>query len=296
MSEERFIVVYDGPALAEHVMDVKDLAPALLALSEAFHQAQHVLTPDTPQVNLSIKAFDGGSFEIVMLLTETAGMLDAALDILTGRHVAAVGGLATLTGAVWGSIKAIKWLGGRKIKGAREMPGGRFMLIADDDTTLEVQSTVVPLIRDVEYRRRVTEVVKPLGQDGIDVFRVTDEELRVALSSDDLPAFAAPDVPDEDLGTSHRETTLQLLGVEFDSRKWRFTEGATPLSAAIEDERFQHQIERQEITFGKNDLLRVRLRTRQYRDASGRLKAEHAVEHVIRHIDGGRQLPLELGE
>lgn len=43
-------------------------------------------------------------------------------------------------------------------------------------------------------------------------------------------------------------------------------------------------------------MLQVMLRTRQFRDRAGRLKAEHAIERVIRHIDGGRQLPLDFDD
>lgn len=294
MSEEHFVVAYDGPALAAHVMDVKDLAPALLSLSEAFHQAQHLLDPGAQRVNLQIRAFDAGSFEISMLLTETLGLLDQAIDMFNGRAIGALGGLGALTSAVWGSFKAVKWLAGRSVKRVRDVDAGTVELIASDDTSLRVDRSVVPLIRDLEYRRTVSEVVRPLGTEGVTEFKVTNTSVHLSITSDDLPAFAVPQVPDEDIDVSRRDVTLQPLGIEFDGRKWRFTEGGTQISAAIEDTDFHGRVERQEVTFGKNDLLRVRLRTRQYRDAQGRLKAEHAVEQVIRHIDGGRQLPFEF--
>jgi hypothetical protein len=38
-NHERFHVVYDGPALVEHRMDVRDLAPALVAIADLFSAA-----------------------------------------------------------------------------------------------------------------------------------------------------------------------------------------------------------------------------------------------------------------
>jgi hypothetical protein len=37
-NHEHFNVVYDGPALAEHRMDVRDLAPALVVISDLFQR------------------------------------------------------------------------------------------------------------------------------------------------------------------------------------------------------------------------------------------------------------------
>jgi hypothetical protein len=49
-SSSEFSVVYDGEALAENLMDVRDLAPALLALGEAFEIANGVLNGDRTAV------------------------------------------------------------------------------------------------------------------------------------------------------------------------------------------------------------------------------------------------------
>lgn len=56
VSEEHFTVAYDGLALEAHRMRVSDLAPALLAMSDAIRAAQAVLAPNEPPFTLDIKA------------------------------------------------------------------------------------------------------------------------------------------------------------------------------------------------------------------------------------------------
>src|SRR5690606_9645791 len=106
--------------------------------------------------------------------------------------------------------------------------------------------------------------------------------------------FVPPEAGPEELETIRRDATLQVVGVEFDWRKWRFTEGAGNFHADIEDMSFRERVERQEIVLGASDLLKVRLRTRQYRDRNGALKTANAIEKVTQHIPGGRQLAFEF--
>lgn len=295
MSEQRFVVAYDGPALEDHTMNARDLAFSVLAMSDAFHQAQHVVTPGAPPATLSIRAFEGGSFEVAMVLVESHAALEGAIDFLLDRPMQSAISLGTLVSLVWGSLRTLKAMRGRQPRTARTAGTGETELTFEDGQKLTVPTQQLPLIRDIEYRRKVSEFLSPLDGERITSIRVTDTAVKLTVTAGDVPAMLPPDVPrEEDLGTEHRHTTLQLLGVEFDGRKWRFTEGVAAISASIEDEKFRDQIERQAVTFGKNDLLKVRLRTRQYRDSTGRLRAEHAIEEVLEHIDGGRQLPLDF--
>jgi hypothetical protein len=39
----KFHIIYDGPALSSNEMDVKDLAPSLIALAEVFEEANENL-------------------------------------------------------------------------------------------------------------------------------------------------------------------------------------------------------------------------------------------------------------
>ena len=73
-------------------------------------------------------------------------------------------------------------------------------------------------------------------------------------------------------------------GVAFtEGNKWRFSDGDATFFATIEDPDFLAAVNLGIERFAKNDMLRVRLRTKQTRDATG-LHTEHAVVAVVQHI------------
>src|SRR5687768_10202912 len=95
MAETSFSVAYDGPALADGTMPVRDLAPALLALGNVFASASKVLYPDQEPVALSIKATNDGSF-LVRLILEWKEELDGVVDFFTSEGVTALVNLKSL--------------------------------------------------------------------------------------------------------------------------------------------------------------------------------------------------------
>lgn len=61
MAETTFSVTYDGAALQDGRMPVRELAPALLALGEVFRVAAAEVYPDLPTPTLEVKATKKGS-------------------------------------------------------------------------------------------------------------------------------------------------------------------------------------------------------------------------------------------
>jgi hypothetical protein len=86
---------------------------------------------------------------------------------------------------------------------------------------------------------------------------------------------------------------LRPVKVAFtEGNKWRFSDGETTFYAAIEDVQFVARVDLGTERFAKNDMLRVRLRTRQTRGTDGDLHTERTVLQVLEHISGGVQLDL----
>jgi hypothetical protein len=78
--EVEFSVSYDGDALAQNTMDVRDLAPALLALGQSFERANSLFNGDRASVSLRIRANKPGSFEVVLFLQQ---LFEGATDVLS---------------------------------------------------------------------------------------------------------------------------------------------------------------------------------------------------------------------
>lgn len=96
----------------------------------------------------------------------------------------------------------------------------------------------------------------------------------------------------EDLGESVSEIVLCPVTTSFaEGSRWQFHDGDSSLTAVIEDPRFEKAVKRGTERFAKNDMLRVRLRTRQTRGADG-LHIERAVVEVLDHLSGGVQLDV----
>ena len=74
------VVSYEGPAVAEYRMPVRDLAPALLALEQAFVRTNLLVNGDSASVSLEIRAPRQGSFEIVFLVSQLFEVLPEFLS------------------------------------------------------------------------------------------------------------------------------------------------------------------------------------------------------------------------
>ena len=65
MNEAKIRIAYDGEALRTGTMNVRDLAPALIALSDLFEESNKVLNDKDSAVQLRVQSdFRTGSFDV----------------------------------------------------------------------------------------------------------------------------------------------------------------------------------------------------------------------------------------
>ena len=81
-NQTQFSIVYDGPSVDNHSMDVEDLYKSLTGLRDMVHRVQELANPRAEddkskihKINLRINAVQPGSFELVMALADY-GMVD----------------------------------------------------------------------------------------------------------------------------------------------------------------------------------------------------------------------------
>lgn len=291
-----FSIKYDGPALADHQMDVRELAPALIALSELLEHANRAAFPDDSPVRVNVQGnFKGGSFGVDLIAIQNIGQQIVSMLAGTNATAAAnlfgiLGGLGLLGGG--GLIALIKWLRGRKPTAVRfEGEKAIFELqLTESIETLEVDLVAGRLYQSKVVRQALAKVVKPLEREGVDVFASgRDGVAETVVTKDDVSSFeSAASDPEVVSDTVSEGVLLQIDSAVFkDGNKWRFSDGATSFFAEIEDAEFLLKIETGE-RFGKGDVLIVDLRRIQSITDNG-LKLEYVVTRVKEH-----RAPLQI--
>lgn len=288
-----FSIKYDGPALADHQMDVRELAPALIALSNLLEEANREAFPDSNEVRVQVKGnFKGGSFGVDFIALQSIGQ--QIVSMLGGPNATAaanlfgiLGGLGLMGAGAKGLIALIKWLGGRKPTAIIKTGDSEIFEIrtSEEVETFEVDLVTARLYRSRVVKQSLARVLKPLERDGIDVFATGVEGVtQIVVTKEELPAFLR--AADDAQIVSDVLTDGVMLQVESavfkDGNKWRFNDGTTTFFASVNDKAFLSRIELGEERFGKRDILVVQLRRVQSITDSG-LKTDLIVERVHEH-------------
>jgi hypothetical protein len=305
MTKARFEIAFEGDPFDDGEIDVRDLAPTLLAFGNVVQAANKALNGDRADARLKVAATDQGSF--VAALTMDVGWLTDMLDAVNAhpqRVVAAdklmdllikAGGI--VSGGAVGLFTAIKVLRGKRPEKVEPLGDGTTQ-ITINHTTFVVDDRTVALLQDLPTREAVEDLgAKAARVDGLDSLRIgvdSGDFDAVRLSRSDLQALKVPPEPDEpDTEVTHRDAWLKIVSVHFrDGYKWRFSDGGErPFTAEMEDTDFQNKVQEGLVTLNANDAIRCRLREEQSLSASSLLKVVY-VEEVLEYRPGARQMSL----
>jgi hypothetical protein len=294
VSRTDFGVTFDGPALAGGEMPIRDLAPALLALGDVFVAASRIVEPDKPPAALSIRATREGSFSVDLLLGGQH-VWNQIVDLLSSDGATAIVNLKEAIIGAGGLFAFLLSVRSRRITNTEHIDAGRVKITFDDETTLEVPPETLELYGSIEIRRKVREVVAPLGRDGVESLSFTSESTAtVSVHARDLGAFSLPTSNDLVLTDQTVEMVVTIVSVTFTEGKWRLTDGDKTFSAEIEDEDFLFRVDASAESFRKGDMLRTKMRVVQTRKNKA-IRVDHYLVEVIEHIDAP-QLTLGQGD
>lgn len=299
MKPAQFRVTYDGPALAHHEMDVRELAPALLAVGDVLEAATRALYGDRIKAQTTVRAsFKSGSFGIDFQLAtdwllKVRDLLasDDTSAVLNAAELLALIGLLAKNGTRKGLLPVLKWLQGRQI--TRVEAGDNTARIHVEDESIEVETAVIQLLRDIAVREAIDKMLAPLDGEGIDTFASgTDEAFAVRITEDERLWFKAPGLQDELLLDDSRKMAFSIVSLAFkEDNKWRLYDGAATIHATISDRDFLARVDQNAVSFTKGDVLICIVRVQQWQTPSG-ARTEYEVTEVIEHRRAARQLHL----
>ena len=283
-SQSQLDILYDGPALADGSMDVRDLAPAMMAVGSFFEAANRLTNGDRATINVNVRATSAGSFHIafeVIQNIESTGILGADIgDFLTVANdlkALLVGG----GGVAGGIILLLKHLRNRTPR-VTKVNESLYTLTVDGET-YEVPLELLRVYQDVNARRAVQNMVLPVNNPGVDRFVVREGDSVVhSVTKADVGAFAFYQNQDLVLDEVRRQA-FSIVTLAFRERnKWRLTDGESDFSVSMLDEGFRRRVDGNEVAFSRGDVLVCDLRTRQWQTEAG-IRTEYEVVRVVEY-------------
>ena len=298
MSNKKLLhITYDGPALQDNEMDVRDLAPSLLAFADILEETNHILYGDKTQIQVNIKgSFKTGSFKVDLNVIQKG--VDSLIDLFNTKGINAITNILQLLGISLkdtkkiGLFQLIKWLKNRKIKKITKIGKGKTILEVDDEQR-EVEEKVLDLFKNLKIRNNVEVfVTKPLDKEGINTLKIKYQRSVQTIKKEEKDYFKQPEVEDEALEDQIIETNLQPVTVCFtEGNKWRFTDGGTTFFVLVLDDDFIEKVKSNKISFSAGDIFKVKLRRKQFVTDEG-IKTEYEILKVISHRPAAKQIKL----
>lgn len=311
MSATRFTIAFDGPALNEGRMDVRDLAPALLSLGRFIEASNRTINgPDHP-VKVEAVATGIGSFEVaidvILPLWETLrGLLissdvDGALKLLQIMGLVTVGVGPASKGLIW----LLREIRGKPITSAAHNKDGTVTVRYPGDdgsqTSVVVPLEVLRLYQEVAVQKELSQLLKTLEKEAVDSisFYYPEKGMEVisppvVLTKSDRSLVRPVDPISETVIDTTQKMALSIRSLAFqEGNKWRLFDGQNVITATIEDRDFLDKVDRSIARFAKGDVLICLVRTVQMQTLEG-LKTEHTVLQVDEHRPAPTQFSIQF--
>lgn len=298
-------IAYDGSGLQDGTMDVKELAPALLAFGTLLDEANKELNGSDAKLQVLVKSdFKAGSFhvdfEIARTLMEQVSLLWSISPPFTVDQILEYLGLVSVFSSITGItvLELFEKIAGRKIKKGTVIEDNNIKLEFEDNSqSITINKNVYQLFINLGVQSSIQKIIKPLEKDGIDRFfsQKNGKTEREILKSD-VPYYRTPEVakkgPEEEiLAESVSKVAFKIITASFEEGyKWRLTNGQDKITAAIKDQSFISKVYNNEVSISKSDTLIVEMKTVQWLAQDGSIKTENEIIKVLEH----KKIPNQL--
>lgn len=302
-----FELVYDGPALSEHQMDVRDLVPALTGVGNLIRDANRLLNKDLADVRVLVNSeHKRGCFSISLELWQSLydaakGLLGAegvknAKDILEWLDLIVPGGAV---GAL-GIFGYYRWRAGRKLATVQSVhdagPGGIIQITVEgDNNPITISPIVFQLAHDHRIAKDAAKLLAPLKESGIEeVKTMIDGVPQLQLNKDEAKAVLATCAlvkEEEDIlskGTIVAHLTPYDAQFDADAKQWEFWHGDRRIPVDISETSIARDaVERRSVSM--DDVYKVDLEITERKTPSGQIRTEYKIKNVHDRFSGPRQ-------
>ena len=292
MSREKIRIRYDGPALAEHSIDLDDLAISLLALGDLCKLANKQFNGDRASVKFLVQVdLEQNCFELSLELVQT--ILSITESVFKRDEVVSAGELLFIlgigTGTSFGLIKTLAWLRGKSIDSsdleAQENDNSVRINVKGDSNTINVDKRTYILLRDPQAIEKVKKVVSFMeNNDAYDSleFQSKNGDKEVISKNDAHCILGAENPKDDEEDPQELTVWIETYAPVYNesATSWRFLLNGKPEYMDItETDIAQKAMERGSTSVG--DSYQVRLVMSQKRTSQGRFTASYKIKEVF---------------
>lgn len=309
MSKVAFRVAFDGEALASHTMDVRDLAPALMGLSEALIEANKILNGKETALEVHITPdIEENCFDIGIEVLQHWGPIKdffSSSDAVAAKELAEwvlinwkiVGGVVSGLLLLYKTVLGKRPINAIHFKDENGNPLVRMQFKKGPDEI--VDERIYPLYMSDKIRTQLGRLLGPLlRRDGITSFAAykkgeRDKAIRVTKGEARDIDFTPAGPEEEDNGPEPGEPFEAMLKVyspvyDLNAQRWRFWYGKEHVYMDVSESNIREFV----LKHGGaliEDWFRVMLQIEENEDDDGKKVHTYKVLDVLDFIPAFRQ-------
>jgi hypothetical protein len=308
VSSETFELIYDGPALSAHQMDVRDLVPALQGLGNLIREANTELNGHDVTINVLINSEHKiGCFSILVDVVQGvpeafgallgSGAIKSAKDLLEWLDLFGVGPK--------GVFAFLTWRNGREIESAQQINDSvatgniQITVKGDRNNVFVLPESAYKIATNPAVARSIKQMISPLKVQGIDEI-ASDEGSgvrKVIARKGDVDAIDASceeTISHETvLGKNTIVAHLRPYDTEFspEAKTWGFWYGDKHITVDItETDIARDAVARRQVSM--DDIYKVDLEITETKTASGYIKLSYKATALHGRELGPEQIEL----
>lgn len=298
MSKAGFQLVYEGPGLREHTMDVQELAPALLAVGNLCNVANRMFNEEKTHAQVLIRSeFKPGSFlvdfQLVLGLYERMmGLLIdpkivSAKELLDWLNILSGIGVAGGHGLFW----YLKIRNGRKIASVDDKGNTVSVTFEGDNNSVLINQHVYRLGENKEALDACKKIVKPMQTPDIDCVKFKDKgKVYETINKSEASAIMKTEVESKEEETVKPQiigARLTVHTVIFDTAhsRWRFKYGEEIIPVDVSETQIREDtLKRGGVNVG--DAYKVKLEITERKTETGKYVNDYKIKDVLEFTPG----------